>query len=154
MTKVLLAIAASLIFAGAVAAQTVPVEIKDAWARATPGKAVNGAAYFTVQSPGGDTLTGASTPVADKAELHEMEMSGNVMKMRPVGPLNLPAGKPVILKPGGIHVMLLGLKQPLQAGQTFPLTLDFAKAGPRQVSVTVEKVGAMGMSSGGMPMQH
>jgi copper(I)-binding protein len=154
MTKVLLAIAASLMFAGAVAAQTVPVEIKDAWARATPGKAVNGAAYFTVQSPGGDTLTGASTPVADKAELHEMEMSGNVMKMRAVGPLDLPAGKPVTLKPGGIHVMLLGLKQPLQAGQTFPLTLDFAKAGPRQVTVAVEKVGAMGMSGGGMPMQH
>ncbi|HYZ40658.1 MAG TPA: copper chaperone PCu(A)C, partial [Stellaceae bacterium] len=89
-----------------------------------------------------DRLVSASTPAAKKAELHTMSMQGMVMKMRPLAGLDIPAGQPVALKPGGEHIMLLGLKQPLREGQSFPLTLDFAKAGQRTVTVSVEKAGA------------
>ena len=67
-----------------------------------------------------------------------------VMKMRPLAGLDIPAGQPVTLKPGGEHIMLLGLNQPLREGQTFPLTLDFEKAGQRAVTVIVGKPGAAG----------
>jgi copper(I)-binding protein len=73
-----------------------------------------------------------------------MEMSGMVMKMRPIASLDIPAGQPVTLKPGGDHVMLLGLNGPLREGQSFPLTLTFEKAGAREVTVAVEKPGAAG----------
>jgi copper(I)-binding protein len=85
-----------------------------------------------------------STPVAKKAELHTMLMEGTVMKMRRLAGLDIPAGEAVTLKPGGDHVMLMGLNQPLRAGQTFPLTLDFEKAGRRTVMVSIEKAGATG----------
>jgi copper(I)-binding protein len=149
-----LALAACLLVAGAAAAQTGQVELKDAWARATPGKAENGAAYLTIVSPGADRLVSLSTPVAKKAELHTMTMEGGVMKMRPLDGLDVPASQPVTLKPGGAHIMLMGLNQPLQADQSFPLTLSFEKAGQREVTVAVEKPGAMGPGghAGGMPM--
>jgi len=134
------------------------IEVKDAWARATPGGAQAAAAYVTLQSAAGDTLTGVATPIAQKAELHSMTMDGDVMKMRQVDSIDLPAGQPVALKPGGYHIMLTGLTKPLQDGQSFPLTLTFAKAGIREVTVTVQKVGAMapGGQTGGMnmPMHH
>lgn len=144
MPERFLAFAAVLLFAAAAAAQTGSVEVKDAWARATPGKAENGAAYLTLQSPTADRLTGASTPAAQKAELHIMTMEGGMMKMRPLAGVDLPAGQPVVLKPGGMHVMLLGLTQPLRPGQSFPLTLSFEKAGTREVTVSVEEAGSMG----------
>jgi copper(I)-binding protein len=144
MYKTTSLLAAFMLVAGAAAAQTGSVEIKNAWARATPGKAETGAAYVTIEAPAGDRLTGLSTPVAQKAQLHEMKMDGSVMKMRSLGALDLPAGQSVVLKPGATHIMLVGLKHPLHAGESFPLTLDFAKAGKREVSVTVEKMGAMG----------
>jgi len=149
-----LAFAACLLIAGAAVAQTGQVELKDAWARATPGKAENGAAYLTIVSPGADRLVSVSTPVAKKAELHTMTTEGGVMKMRPLAGVDVPAGQPVTLKPGGAHIMLMGLNQPLQAGQSFPLTLSFEKAGQREVTVAIEKPGAMGPGgqAGGMPM--
>ncbi len=149
-----LAFAACLLIAGAAMAQTGLVEVKDAWARATPGKAENGAAYLTIVSPGADRLVSLSTPVAKKAELHTMTTEGGVMKMRPLAGLDVPAEQPVTLKPGGAHIMLMGLNQPLQAGQSFPLTLSFEKAGQREVTVAVEKPGAMGPEgyTGGMQM--
>ena len=111
-----------------------------------PSKATaeKGAAYVTITSPTADRLVSASTPVAKKAELHTMSMQGMVMKMRPVSGVDIPAGQPVSLKPGGEHIMLMSLNQPLREGQSFPLTLDFEKAGPRTVTVTVEKAGAKG----------
>lgn len=125
-------------------AQTQPVTIENAWARATPAKAENGAAYLTLQAAAPNRLTGISTPVAKKAELHQMKMEGSVMKMRPVAGIDLPAGETVTLKPGGVHIMLIGLNQRLQPGQSIPLTLHFAKGGDEQVTVPVEAVGAMG----------
>ena len=139
-----LALAASLVVASAALAQTNQLEVSNAWARATPGKAENGAAYLTIQSPTPDRLLSVSSPVAKKAELHTMSMEGMVMKMRPLADLDIPAGQPVTLKPGGQHVMLLGLDAPLREGQSFPLTLTFEKAGTRMVTVAIEKPGAAG----------
>ena len=139
-----LAFAASLVVASAALAQTDQLEVSNAWARATPGKAENGAAYLTIQSPTPDRLLSVSSPVAKKAELHTMSMEGMVMKMRPLADVDIPAGQPVTLKPGGQHVMLLGLDAPLREGQSFPLTLTFEKAGTRTVTVAIEKPGAAG----------
>ena len=144
MSIKLLAFAASLALASAALAQTSQLEVSDAWARATPGKAENGVAYLTIRSPTSDRLVSASSPVAKKGELHTMEMAGMVMKMRPLAGLDIPAGQPVALKPGGEHIMLLGLTRPLREGQSFPLTLNFEKAGTRTVTVAVEKPGAAG----------
>jgi periplasmic copper chaperone A len=147
MRSTLLALGAALtlyLAAPALMAQDGNIDIKDAWARATPGGAQTAAAYVTLVSPAGDRLTGASTPAAQKAELHSMTMDGNVMKMRQVDGIDLPAGKPVSLKPGGYHIMLTGLAKPLVEGQSFPLTLTFAKAGSREVDVPVAKAGSMG----------
>ena len=138
-----IAFAAALTAAGAVLAQTNQLEVTSAWARATPAKAENGAVYVTIQSPTPDRLLSASSPVAKKAELHTMEMAGMVMKMRPIAGLDIPAGQAVALKPGGEHIMLIGLQQPLREGQSFTLTLNFEKAGARTVSVAIEKAGAM-----------
>jgi copper(I)-binding protein len=125
-------------------AQSADVQIKAAWARATPGGAQTAAAYVTIVAPEGDRLTGISTPIAKDAQLHSMSMNNGVMQMRQIDGIDLPAGKEVTLKPGGYHIMLTGLAKPLQEGQSFPLTLEFAKAGAREVTVSVQKVGAMG----------
>jgi copper(I)-binding protein len=134
----------SLLIAAAAMAQTGQVEVKDAWARATPGKAETGAAYLTIQSTIPDRLVGVSTPVAKKAGLHTMTMEGSVMKMRPLAGIDVPANQPVALKPGAMHIMLEGLNEPLQAGKSFPLMLNFEKAGQKQVQVAIEKAGAAG----------
>jgi copper(I)-binding protein len=152
MSIKLLAFAANLVIASAALAQPTQLDVANAWAGATPGKAENGAAYVTITSPAADRLVSASTPVAKKAELHTMSMQGMVMKMRPVSGVDIPAGQAVTLKPGGEHIMLMGLNQPLREGQSFPLTLNFEKAGPRTVTVTVEKAGAKG--PGPAAMQH
>jgi copper(I)-binding protein len=137
-----LAFAASLVFANPALAQSGQLEISKAWARATPGNAENGAAYLTIESPTADRLVSAVSPAAKKAELHTMSMQGMVMKMRPLAGVDIPAGQPVALKPGGEHIMLLGLSHPLREGQSFPLTLNFEKAGSRTVTVNIEKAGA------------
>lgn len=162
MRTKLAALSAVLVFfatlTGGAFAQGTAVQVKDAWARATPGGAQTAAAYVTITSTAGDRLTGASTPAAKEAQLHTMTMDNGVMKMRQVDGIDLPAGKAVALKPGGYHIMLMGLAQPLKEGQTFPLTLTFEKAGTQQVTVAVQKVGAMGpgttMPGMDMPMHH
>ena len=150
---------ACLLIASGAMGQTGQLEIKTPWARATPGHAENGAAYLTIVSPTADRLTAASSPVAKKVELHTMSMQGGVMKMRPLAAIDIPAGQPVTLSPGGMHMMLEGLTQPLREGQPFPLTLSFDHAGPQQVTVAIEKAGAMGpggqaTASPQMHMQH
>jgi copper(I)-binding protein len=120
------------------------IEIGQPWARATPGMAQIGAVYLTIRSPAADRLVSVSSPVAAAAELHEHAMAGMVMKMRRLPGVAIPAGRTVALAPGGMHIMLVGLKAPLREGQSFALTLTFAKAGPQTVTVMVGKVGAMG----------
>ncbi len=116
------------------------------YARATAPGAPAGGAYLTIENKGStpDTLVAVKSPVAT-AQIHEMSMDGNVMKMRELpGGLAIPAGGKVTLAPGGYHVMLMNLKQPLVAGQSFPLTLTFAKAGSIDVDVHVEPLVAKG----------
>lgn len=128
------------------AQQPAPVVAKDVWSRATAPRQSAGAVYMTLTSAQGDRLTGAASPAAEHVSIHEMAMDGNVMRMRQVeGGLELPAGTPVALKPGGYHVMLEGLKAPLKAGDSLPVTLTFQKAPPLTVQATVRAVGSPGM---------
>ncbi|WP_128000757.1 copper chaperone PCu(A)C [Piscinibacter defluvii] len=97
--------------------------VKDAWVRGTVPEQKATGAFMQLQSTQGGKLVSASSPVAGVVEIHEMAMEGNTMKMRAVPGLELPAGKTVELKPGGYHVMLMDLKQPLKNGESVPLTL-------------------------------
>ena len=130
LTKNLLA-AASVALGLTTAAQA-QTTVKDPWARATVAQQKASGAFMQLQSAKGGKLLSASSPVAGVVEIHEMAMDGNVMKMRAVPSLDLPAGKPVDLKPGGYHVMLMDLKKPLNAGDTIPLTLVVESAGQRE----------------------
>jgi copper(I)-binding protein len=114
-------IAIALLFT-ALAAQA-QVKVDDPWVRATvaPQKATG--AFMQLTSAKAAKVVAASSPVADMVEIHEMKMDGGVMKMRAVDALALPAGQAVALKPGSYHVMLMGLKAPIKAGDTVPLTL-------------------------------
>ena len=105
------------------------VDVKDAWVRPTvPGQSGTGA-FMKLSAPSGARLVGASTPAAGVAEVHEMKMDGDTMKMRPVqGGLDLPARQTVELKPSGYHLMLMDLKQPMPKGATVPITLRFEDA--------------------------
>lgn len=99
------------------------VDVKTPWVRGTvTGQQATGA-FMEITSKAGATIVSASSPVAGVTEIHEMKMDGGVMKMRAVARLDLPAGKPVKLAPGGYHVMLMDLKQALKKGDFVPLTL-------------------------------
>ena len=112
--------------------------VKDPWVRGTvPQQKATGAFMQLTSAPGGK-LVSASSPVAGIVEIHEMAMEGNVMKMRAIPGLELPAGKPVELKPGGYHVMLIDLKQPLKAGDTVPVTLVIESKDGKRESVEVK----------------
>lgn len=135
----------------AVVAQAHEYELKSLYidhpfARATPPGARAAGAYLTVENKGTtpDRLVAASSPVAGIVEVHEMVMDGSVMKMRAIPGIDIKAGAKVELKPGGYHVMLMELKQPLKKGDRFPLTLTFEKAGKIDVSVWVEDMASKG----------
>lgn len=135
---------AGLLVAGTALAQASQVRADSAWARATaPSQSVS-AAYATLTSSTPDRLVGVETPLTPHAGLHAMTMDGSVMRMRPVDGVALPAGQPVVLAPGGAHIMLMDLKAPLKAGQRFPLTLRFEHAAPLTLEVPVEPIGARG----------
>jgi copper(I)-binding protein len=133
------------------------LRVEHAWARATAGMAKVGAAYLTVTNDGAemDRLIGATSSVAAKAELHSVVMQDNVMKMRQIEAIEVHPGEPFVLRPGGVHVMLMGLKRPLKEGETFPLLLTFERSGPVEVTVVVHKAGSMGhdMEHHDKPMQ-
>ncbi len=121
------------------------ITVEQPWARASAGQAPNGAAFLTLTNSGSaaDYLVSASGDVAERVELHEHSMKDGVMQMRPVEKIEVVPGTPTMLKPGGYHVMLIGLKAPLKQDETFPLTLTFENAGAVTVTVTVGGVGAM-----------
>ncbi len=116
------------------------ISIGHPWARASIGQAKAGAAYLTLSNAGAETdrLISAETSVAKKAEIHTHIMENGVMKMRPVEAAEVPPGAPVMFQPGGLHVMLMGLKAPLVEGERFPLVLIFEKAGRIEVMVAVQ----------------
>jgi copper(I)-binding protein len=119
------------------------IKIENAYTRATaPGQQVAGG-FLKIENKGSaDQLVSASSPVAGEVQLHEMSMEGNVMKMRQVKDIAVPAGGSVELKPGGLHLMLMNIKAPLAAGETVPVKLKFAKAGEVEVKLPVNAVGA------------
>jgi periplasmic copper chaperone A len=113
-------------------------------ARPTPPGARTGGVYLTLHNAGtqADRLVRVASPVADTAELHSMTMDGNVMRMRAVAAIDVPAGARVALASGGYHVMLIGLHKPLAAGGSVPLTLTFERAGSVEVMADVEAAAA------------
>ena len=113
--------------------------VTQAWSRAMPPTAPTGAVYFLISNPGktADKLVGVQTPRADKAELHTHVQKGEVMSMEQIESVELAPGGEVAFKPGGNHVMLFQLTEPLVAGEHFPLTLIFEKAGEVTVEVGI-----------------
>ena len=120
------------------------IDIGHPYARATaPGQPTGGGFLkLTNKGDAGDRLVSASAAVSSRVELHSMKMEGDVMRMRQVDAVDVPAGETVELKPGGLHIMFVDLKAPLKAGDSFPMTLKFERAGEVTVDVKVEKVKA------------
>jgi copper(I)-binding protein len=121
------------------------IRIDQAWARATAAGAQAGGGYLKLTNGGSapDRLVAARSSAADRVELHEMKMDGNVMRMRELERgVDLPPGATVELKPGGYHVMFMGLKAPFARDARVPLTLVFEKAGTIDVELKVEAMGA------------
>lgn len=119
------------------------LEIAHPWSQELPPNAPTVAAYFIIHNTGSsaDRLVSVDTPIADKAELHQHVMQGDLMKMQPVASVDVPAGGTVTFAPMAYHVMMVGLKDRslLQDGKHFPLTLHFEKAGAVPVEVNVQK---------------
>jgi copper(I)-binding protein len=119
------------------------------WARATPKGAPVAGGYLTITNNGSepDRLVGGSFTAAARFEVHEMAMQNGIMRMRPLtAGLEIKPGETVELKPGGYHVMFMGLKQQLTAGETIRGTLEFAKAGKVEISYPVRAMGGGGHS--------
>lgn len=139
MTLAMIRSALLVLTAAALPAVAADLDVKDAWVRGTvPAQKATGA-FMQLSSKSGAALTGAASPAAGVVEVHEMAMDGGTMRMRPVSRLDVPAGKTVDLKPGGYHIMLMELKQPLEAGQKVPITLQVESGGKaEQVDIQAE----------------
>lgn len=129
------------------------VKVTGAWCRAAPKGALAGGCYLTLTAGADDRLVAVETPAAGRAEIHTMSMDGGVMRMRQLADgVVLPAGKPVALKPGGEHLMLIGPKIALTPGARVVLTLRFKTAAPLTVSAPVKTAPMPSMA--GMSMEH
>jgi len=134
-----------------------PMQITAPWARATPKGASTGAAYMTITNTGKtpDKVSCVSSDASAQCQIHTMTMTNGVMQMRPVeGGLEIKPGETVTLKPGGLHVMLVSLKHPLEQGKTVKATLKFDTAGPVDVDCPIAAIGvaAPGVPAGGGTM--
>jgi periplasmic copper chaperone A len=114
------------------------VSVDHAWVRSTVAAQTATGAFMDITSHAAAVLTGVSSPVAGTVEMHEMRMEGNVMKMRALDKLELPAGKTVKFTPGSYHLMLLELKRPLQAGDMVPLTLVLEAGDGKRTKVEIK----------------
>ena len=127
------------------------IEITTPWSRATPPSARTGGGFMTITNKGtvADRLVAARSNASDKGEIHEMQMDGNVMRMRELAKgLEIPPGATVMLKPGGNHIMFMELKAPLATDTKVPLALVFEKAGSIDVELNVQAMGAMPQGHG------
>lgn len=124
----------------AVQAAPVEVTVQEPWVRATVAQQKVTGAFMRLTSTADVQLVAIASPLADRVELHEMKMDGEVMTMRAVPSLSLPAGKPVALAPGGYHLMLFGLRQQLKAGDKVPLTLTVEDAQKQRTTIAVDAV--------------
>jgi copper(I)-binding protein len=153
----ILAVAAGVVFCSGAWAQQAGAlpRVEGAWVRsAVPGQAGTGA-FMRITAAQPMKLVGASTPAAGQAEVHEMKMDGDVMKMRPVQALDLPAGRTVELKPGGYHLMLTDLKEALKPGTKVPLTLVFRDAAGAEHKLQLQvPVATLPPAHAGMDMGH
>ena len=145
-TPLVVALAAGLFATGAMAQQykAASLEIDRPWSRATPKGAKIGAGYVSIKNAGStpDRLIGGSFAGAEKVEVHQMTMDQGVMKMRPVaGGVEIKPGETVEFKPDGLHLMFVGLKQPLKKGERVSGTLQFEKSGTVEVQYIVEGIG-------------
>ena len=122
----------------ATAAAQAQVTVDKPWVRTTVAQQTTTAAYLTITSAKGGKLVSASSPVAASVDVHEMKMDGDMMKMRAVDAVPLPAGRPVEFKPNGLHVMLTGLKAPLKAGDVVPIRLVVEDAKGKRETVDVK----------------
>jgi len=123
------------------------IEIDHPWSRAMPPGAKTGVGYLVLKNEGkgADRLTSITSPVATAVEVHDMSITDGVMTMRKVdGGLALPPGEEAKLAPGGLHLMLVGVKEPFREGQVIPLELSFEKAGTVEVQMKVDAMGAKG----------
>ena len=138
-----LTLLASLAVASPLGAQPPTLVVQNAWVRATPGAEV-AAAYLTLRNVSSSpvTVTGVESPVAGHAMIHETTVQGGQSKMRPHEQLIVAPGMTVKFEPGGLHVMLHDLKQPLTAGQTVPLVITLAGGGTLQVTAAVRPLSA------------
>ena len=141
------AVLAAVLFSGAAIAhdyQVKSLRVSNPFARATPPGAKVAGAFMTIKNVGtdADRLVSASSPIAGLVEIHEMAMDGGMMKMRAIKGIDLKPGATVELQPGGYHVMLEDLKQPLKQGEQIPVTLTFEKAGVLEIKINVEAMGA------------
>ena len=148
LLNAMLAVVIGIGFTGTAQAQNAKVggvQIENAYTRATvPGQMAAGG-FMKIENKGAaDQLISASSPVAGEVQLHEMAMDGNVMKMRQVKDIAVPAGGAVELKPGGLHLMFINIKAPLTAGEAVPVKLKFAKAGEVEVKMPVNAMGNPG----------
>jgi copper(I)-binding protein len=139
MNRMTLAAAALACALAALPAPAGELAVTNAWSRATPPVAKVGVIYFTLRNDTrkSDRLLKLSTPVAAKAEVHRTEVQDGIARMREVAVLHVEAGQTLEFEPGGMHVMLIGLREPLVGGRTYDLDLLFEVAGPRKVKVTV-----------------
>ncbi len=127
------------------------IEITTPWTRATPPSARTGGGFMTITNKGtvADRLVSARSNASDKVEVHEMQMDGNVMRMRELAKgLEIPPGATVMLKPGSYHIMFMELKAPLAKDAKVPLTLVFEKAGSIDIQLDVQAMGAMPQGHG------
>lgn len=123
--------------------------VQQPWTRAA-GQGATGVGFLSISNRGAaaDRLLSASTPAARAVELHTMLRDGDVMRMRAVDAIEIPAGQTVALRPGGLHIMLVGLSRPLREGETVPLTLRFERAGEVRVDLAVQAAGAREPAAG------
>ena len=125
------------VFALCPALSLAQIKIEGAWARPTVKGQQGGGGYMAVTSATGDRLLGGSTTLSQRFELHTMSMKGDVMEMRQMEAVDLPAGKKIEFKPGGMHLMFSGLKQPLALGSKVPVTRKFDKSGDVKVEFEI-----------------
>ena len=125
------------------------IAVNGAYTRATvPGQAAAGGFMKITSNGTADQLISATSPVSDDVQLHTMIMDGNVMRMREVKQIEVPANGTVELKPGGLHLMFINIKAPLKAGEAVPVKLKFAKAGEVEVKMPVNAAGGHRHGSG------
>ena len=143
MNRRMLIAAALALAAMPAAAQTPQVAVEAPWARASVGNSRIAVAYMTLRNAASapDRLLAVSTSIG-RAELHTMTMDNNVMRMRPVQAVDIPAGGTAQLQPSGLHIMLVDLREPLRAGTQVQLTLRFERAGAVEVTVPVQPANA------------